>query len=263
MPIAAIANYAAIAVYLGTVVYLLFALKRQRPPATAAIAVPTAVALVLQAAGMQGAIFVAGGINASIFVLPNLFFWTVNLIVLVSGLRKALYNLFIFLFPLTCLAILSTVLKGDAVARVSPAVGHILLALLASGFLTLATLQALVLAFQNYQLKHKHATGIVRLLPPLQTMESLMFELLWIGQVMLTLLIVSGLLILQDIFAQQQAHTLAFSILAWIVYAILLWGRHRLGWRGNTAIRWVLGGFAILLLAYMGTQLVYQVILKP
>lgn len=255
------ANYAAMLVYLIATCVLLVSLQKERTPPRRWIAAAAALAVLLHGIGMQGVVFVDEGINSGLFKLPTLFFWGINVIVLISGLRKPLYNLFIFLFPLTIVAILVAQFSDSTLISATPLLGHIVLAMLASGFLTIATLQALLLAFQNRQLKTKHATGIVRVLPPLQTMEQLMFELVWIGEVMLTLLIISGLLIIEDIYAQQQTHTLAFSILAWAIYAVLLWGRYRLGWRGNTAIRWTLGGFTALLLAYMGTQLVYQVIL--
>ncbi|GAB1261151.1 cytochrome C assembly family protein [Aurantivibrio plasticivorans] len=261
LSIASAANFAAIALYIAATAYLISEYKRQRAPRQRILLGLTLVALTLHGAGMQSTVFVDNGVNSSLFKLPTLFFWVINLIVLISGLRKPLYNLFIFLFPLTTAAILASHFSEGELISATPLLGHIFLAILASGFLTIATLQALLLAFQNRQLKHKHTTGVIRVLPPLQTMERLMFELLWIGEIMLTLLIASGLFIIDDIFAQQQAHTLAFSILAWIVYAILLAGRFRLGWRGNTAIRWTLGGYAILMLAYMGTQLVYQVVL--
>jgi ABC-type uncharacterized transport system permease subunit len=54
----------------------------------------------------------------------------------------------------------------------------------------------------------------------------------------------------------------AFSIAAWMIYALLLWGRHQLGWRGYTAIRWTLAGFALLMLAYFGSKLVLELILS-
>ena len=103
--------------------------------------------------------------------------------------------------------------------------------------------------------------GVTRLLPPLQTMETLLFEMLWVGQVLLTLSIVTGFLFFEDLFGQRLVHKTVFSLLAWLVYAILLWGRHRNGWRGSQAVRWTLGGFAALMLAYFGTKLVLEFIL--
>jgi ABC-type uncharacterized transport system permease subunit len=51
------------------------------------------------------------------------------------------------------------------------------------------------------------------------------------------------------------------AAVAWLVFAVLLWGRWKFGWRGRTAIRWTLGGFAFLLLAYFGSKLVLELVL--
>jgi ABC-type uncharacterized transport system permease subunit len=264
MNVATTTNILAILIYLSGSAYLIATYVRQRPPRPALITGLAAGAVILHGVGVYHSVFEPNGLRFGIFILPTLFFWVINLLVLVSGLRKPLHSLFIFLFPLSSVAILSALFSGSPVKAVDPALAtHIVLALLAYGLFTIATLQALLLAFQNYQLKHKHATGVVQLLPPLQTMEGLMFELLWAGEGVLTLLIISGLLYTEDLAAQNQTHTLVFSVIAWLVYAILLWGRHRLGWRGKIAVRWTLGGFAALMLAYFGTQLVYQVVLTP
>ncbi len=266
MSFVTIINSIAIAFYLLATGYLLLQFYRQQPPKTLLITTYTAIALLAHATGLNQTVFIddgmGGGIDAGLFKLPTLFFWLLNVIVLLSGLKKPLHNLFVFLSPLTVIAILMSHAGESRIISATPEVGHVFIALLASGFLTLATLQALVLAYQDHQLKHKKAGGVLRLLPPLQTMESLMFQLLWIGELLLTILIISGILIIDDVFAQKQAHTLVLSIFAWLIYAVLLWGRHRLGWRGNTAIRWTLGGFAFLMLAYVGTQMVYQVVLS-
>src|SRR5690625_6552585 len=62
-------------------------------------------------------------------------------------------------------------------------------------------------------------------------------------------------------FAQHVAHKTVFSLAAWVIYVVLLWGRHRVGWRGYTAIRWTLAGFVLLMLAYFGSKLVLELIL--
>lgn len=67
---------------------------------------------------------------------------------------------------------------------------------------------------------------------------------------------------LEDIFAQHLAHKTSLAVMAWVVFAILLWGRHQLGWRGHTAIRWTLAGFCLLMLAYFGSKLVREFILN-
>jgi len=83
-----------------------------------------------------------------------------------------------------------------------------------------------------------------------------------VGFALLTLALVTGVLFLQDIFAQHLVHKTVLSIMAWCVFALLLWGRWRFGWRGRVAIRWTVGGFVFLMLAYFGSKLVLELILK-
>jgi ABC-type uncharacterized transport system permease subunit len=92
-------------------------------------------------------------------------------------------------------------------------------------------------------------------------METLLFDAIIIGFVCLSLSLVSGMIFLENMFAQHLAHKTILSILAWLVFAILLAGRWLAGWRGRTAIRWTLGGFISLMLAYFGSKFVLEVIL--
>jgi ABC-type uncharacterized transport system permease subunit len=81
------------------------------------------------------------------------------------------------------------------------------------------------------------------------------------GFVLLSLALVTGALFLEDIFAQHLVHKTILSIVAWVVFAILLWGRWRFGWRGRTAIRWTIGGFVFLMLAYFGSKFVLELVI--
>ena len=92
-------------------------------------------------------------------------------------------------------------------------------------------------------------------------MEALLFEFVLVGEILLTLSIITGFIFLENIFAQHLAQKTFFSMLAWLVYAFLLIGKYKLGWRGNTAIRWTLAGFLFLMLAYFGSKLVLEMIL--
>ena len=206
------------------------------------------------------------GYQFSFFKVPSLFMWVINCIVLLSGLKKPLHNLFLLLLPLSVLAISIDLGFDDpstvAEHRTPGMVSHILLSILAYSLLTIASLQALLLYYQNKRLKQKHPSGVIGLLPPLQTMETLLFELLWVGEILLTFSILTGIIYIDDLFAQHLAHKTVFSILSWLIYAVLLWGRMTIGWRGTAAIRWALGGFVALMLAYFGSKLVLEVILK-
>src|SRR5690606_10844305 len=256
------ANLAAIIFYVMAGVYAVTCFKRQQPIHRKSLFSLIGVALILHGGGIYGLSAAYPGVQLGFFSVSSLIFWVINLIVLFSSLKKALHNLFILLSPLSVLAVGASIIGRDANVQISyQLASHVVLSILAYSLLTIATLQALLLAYQNHQLKSKHTIGKVRLLPPLQTMESLLFELLWAGEILLTLSILSGMWFLEDIFAQHLAHKTVFSIAAWVIYTLLLWGRHRLGWRGYTAIRWTLEGFALLMLAYYGSKLVLELIL--
>ncbi|HSG62250.1 MAG TPA: cytochrome c biogenesis protein CcsA [Pseudomonadales bacterium] len=139
---------------------------------------------------------------------------------------------------------------------------HVLLSLLGYATLTLAAIHALALALQEQRLKARQTSRLLRFLPPLQTMEKLLFQIIWAGEILLTMGIISGALFLEDIFAQHLVHKTVLSLLAWCIFALLLWGRHVLGWRGNTAVKLTLSGFAVLMLAFFGSKLVLEVILQ-
>jgi ABC-type uncharacterized transport system permease subunit len=56
-------------------------------------------------------------------------------------------------------------------------------------------------------------------------------------------------------------HKTVFSMLGWVIFAGLLAGRRAFGWRGPAATRWVYAGAALLLLAYVGSRFVLEVLL--
>jgi ABC-type uncharacterized transport system permease subunit len=224
------------------------------------------LALILHGLAVYSDIVRPAGINISIFAMASLIGWAVAATVVFSSLRKPLDNLFIFIFPQAALCLKFALLNPEP-NFLKENVGehiftHILLSILSYSFLTIAAFHALILHYANRMLKHPSRMGLLRTLPPLQTMESLLFELLWVGGFFLTLAIASGFLFLDDLFARGVAHHTVITLAAWIVYAILLWGRHALGWRGATAIKWTLSGFVLLVLGYFGTKLVLEIILN-
>ena len=126
--------------------------------------------------------------------------------------------------------------------------------------LMIAAVHALVLATQDRHLRNKRPGGFIRALPPLQTMENLLFQMIGLGFFLLSLSLVTGMIYLDDMFAQHVAHKTILSIVAWFVFATLLWGRWRFGWRGTIAIRYTLGGFITLFLAYLGSKWVIEIL---
>ena len=100
-------------------------------------------------------------------------------------------------------------------------------------------------------------------LPPLLTMERLLFQMLAAGFVLLTLTLASGIMFSEEIFGQAMRfdHKTVFGLLAWLIFAALLLGRLVYGWRGRAALNGTFAGFAALLLAYVGSRFVVEVVL--
>jgi len=205
------------------------------------------------------------GIDLGFFPVGSLIAWVVVGLVLISSLRQKLDNLFIGVFPLAAITALLA-MSGFEDAQAKPYSGgliaHILLSLMAYSLFTVATVQAVLLSRQEAALKHHHTRGLVASLPPLQMMERLLFDTLWAGFILLTASLASGFIFVDNLFAQHLVHKTLLSLFAWSVYAILLGGRHFLGWRGRTAVRWTLGGFALLMLGFFGSKLVLELLLK-
>lgn len=206
----------------------------------------------------------ADGIDLGVYPMLSLMALSIAAIVLLSSLRRPVDNLFIVIFPVALITVLLEVaLQGDytpARDMTRGILSHIALSIAAYSLLTIAAVQALLLSFGDNRLRH-HQVAILRSMPPLETMEQLMFEMLWIGLIFLTLSIGSGFVFLEDISGPGLIHHTVITTAAWIVFAILLWGRQQLGWRGAIASRWVLAGFLLLALGYFGSKIVLEMVL--
>lgn len=140
---------------------------------------------------------------------------------------------------------------------------HLHIAILAYSLFTIAALHALLMAVVERHLHSRPLSTLLQRLPPLLTMEHLLFRILWAGFALLTLTLASGMLFSEEIFGQalKFSHKTLFALISWAIYAALLGGRHVYGWRGRTAIRWTLSGFAALLMAYIGSKFVLEILL--
>lgn len=141
---------------------------------------------------------------------------------------------------------------------------HLHIAILAYSLFTIAAMHALLMAVAERNLHHSMSLStLLQRLPPLLTMEHLLFRILWAGFTLLTLTLLSGMFFSEELFgkALQLSHKTVFALISWGIYAALLGGRLRYGWRGRIAIRWTLSGFLALLLAYIGSKFVLEIIL--
>ncbi len=225
-----------------------------------------AIAVLAHSVSIGGVLITPEGWRFGLMEISTLISMVIAALVLFSCLRRPVDNLLLALFPLAILAIIAALTTGSdypATQLSSGAASHVLLSILAYSVITIAALQALLLAYQNSRLKHHHPGGLLSKLPPLQDMEALLFELLWAGQGILSVAIVAGFLFFDNIWGINGViHKTFFSLLAWTVFAILLWGRSRLGWRGVTAIRFTLSGFALLILGFYGSKFALQILIS-
>lgn len=140
---------------------------------------------------------------------------------------------------------------------------HLLISMLAYSFFTIASLHVLLMALLERRLHVGLLRSGLTALPPLLTMERILFQLIGAGFVLLTLSLGSGILFSEEVFGRPLdiTHKTVFGVLSWAIFGGLLWGRHRYGWRGRVAMRWTLSGFLTLVLAYFGSRIVMEFVL--
>jgi ABC-type uncharacterized transport system permease subunit len=135
---------------------------------------------------------------------------------------------------------------------------HILLSMSAAGILFAAAVTAVLLVFLDRRLRARRLADIPSGLPPLDALESVMFRLIGLGFVLLTLALFTGFVFVTDLFAQNLWQKTALSLIAWVLFGVLLIGRLRFGWRGRSAVQWTLSGFGVLAVAYFGSKFVLE-----
>jgi ABC-type uncharacterized transport system permease subunit len=265
MSIAFLAVIAALLYLAAAGVQLASALQRSGSLSRSLVVI-SVFALILHAYLTWHNIYGHGGVSFGFFRIFSLLFLGINCACLLALIRRPLQNLLVILFPLSAVAILIATLGPDTGGlehKVPLGVAvHIGSSVVAYSILTLAAIQAALLAAQDAQLKRRQMGGLLAVLPPLQLMESMLFELIWVGFIALTLSIGTGVIFMQDIFAQHLVHKTVLSIAAWMLFAVLLWGRHWLGWRSQTAVRLTVTGSTILMLAFLGSKLVLELVLE-
>ncbi len=203
------------------------------------------------------------GLDLGLFSVASLVGLTVVSVVMLTYLTQPVANLLMLVAPLAALSVVvSLFLSSDYTPTNLPSPSHVLLALLAYSVLSIAAVQAIALWLQERQLRQTRSLDRLGIMPPIQVMENLLFQMLWLGLALLSIAIVTGFLYLDDMFAQRVAQHTVLSLTSWVVFGVLLWGRHTLGWRGRTAIRLTLAGFVLLALAYFGSKLVIEIILS-
>lgn len=221
----------------------------------------------LHGLGLYGATFPPGGMQFSfslalslMLLLAVFVYWLESFTSRVEGLQTLVMP------PAAACALLPVLFSRTHPLEHAASLGfrlHFLSAMLAYSLFTLAVLHALLMGFAEQKLHRRSLSRGLIALPPLLSMESLLFRLVWVAFALLTIAVGSGVFFSETIYGQplRLDHKTIFAIVSWVSVAALLAGRHYLGWRGKTAQRWVIAGFITLLLAYVGSRFVAEVIL--
>ena len=226
-----------------------------------------AAALAGHATLVVGAVFTRDGLDVSlanalsaVAGLTALFAWIGNLARTLSGVTAVA-------LPVAAIAAPLPVLFPNphrfSLVDERWAALHIGVALIAYALFFVAALQALLLLGLERRLHRALPDPVAEALPPVLTLERFLFRLVGVGYALLTLTLASGALFSEELFGKplRFTHKIVFSVLAWLVFSALLFGRHRYGWRGRAALHWILAGTALLIIAYVGSKFVLEVIL--
>ncbi len=253
-------------VYILVSIYIGWALIHDKPIHKGVSLGLLVVGMLAHAALLYPHVVTLYGLNFNLF----------NTISLISLFFLFFYVIFSLYRPIVSLGILAapTALAGMIVGYIGRApyrpitdisIGleaHILLSLAAYCVLLMAALQALFLRLQIRELKHQSIHRFwVNKLPSLQSMESLLFDMLLVGFVLLSIALGIGFVYVEDLMAQHLAHKTVFSVLSWLLFGALLLGNWRAGWRGKRAANMTIYAFILLAIGFVGSKFVLEMLL--
>jgi ABC-type uncharacterized transport system permease subunit len=237
-----------------------------RPHSAAAAWLPP-VALAVHAVGLVWAIATPQGFDISLANAVSLVAALCVLVTWTTGFLRTLPGGAAIVLPVAAVAaLLPAVITNPhrfPYAGEPWAAAHIAVALLAYAFLLVAAITALLMTGLEKRLHRGLPAGDAGQTPPLLTLERYLFRLVGTGFLLLTLTLLSGALFSEQVFGKPftLTHKILFSILAWLTFGGLLAGRWRFGWRGRQAANWIIAGTALLVLAYLGSKFVLEVLL--
>jgi ABC-type uncharacterized transport system permease subunit len=181
-------------------------------------------------------------------------------------LRNSLFDASLVILPISVLILVTEgTIVAPTIEITKDSVGmtvHIISSIIAFGVLSIAGVYAVFVTLIDHLLRQHSFNTLVQALPALDKLETLLFHLIKAGFAVLTIALLTGLIFVNDLFGQHLGHKTLLSIFAWLIFALLLWGRWKKGWRGQVAVRMTLAGIAVLLLSYFGSKLVLEVFLQ-
>ncbi len=255
----------ALTLYAVATIACLSRLLHHKGPNKALVLGSAFVGVICHGAWLYQDIFIASGQNLSLMNVAALVSLIIALVLSFAALKLRVWVILPVAYGFAIVNLAgATLLPTHYITHLEThpeIVVHISIALLAYSTLMIAGLFATLLGFLDYQLKQKRKPLFHPALPPLMTIEKQLFQLIFIGTILLSLSLASGFVFLNDMFAQGKAHKAILSIIAWFLYVTLLWGHYIKGWRGRPVIYATVIGAFVLTLAYFGSRFVKEIIL--
>lgn len=252
--------------YLSISIHLCWALLRHKPIARRFSLTALFFGILAHSSVLYPQVITLYGLNFNLF----------NILSLTSLFFILFYGLFCLYRPILSLGILAapTAFVGLSAGYFGRAPyqpinnlgfgleAHILLSIAAYCILFMAALQAIFLRLQIRELKHRTIHRVwVDKLPPLQSMESLLFDMILVGFVLLSVALALGFVYVHDLLVQHLAHKTVFSVLSWLLFGLLIFGHWRSGWRGKRAANTTIYAFILLAIGFIGSKFVLELVL--
>ncbi|MBB3213764.1 ABC-type uncharacterized transport system permease subunit [Herbaspirillum sp. Sphag1AN] len=257
---------------LAALLYLICAIlpSERRVP----ISIGTVIGWLLHGGALISDMFAVDAVRVGFAVMLSATMWVSVAAYWLENRNFSLDSLRVLVLPVAAVAVvLPSMFPGNMVDLIGKSdwfLGHIAISILAYSTLTIAAFHAVLMVLQESRLHTRSrplsggwfAAALDRL-PALLTMEKILFRLIGFGFVLLTLTVLSGVVFSEQLFGKpfRWDHKTIFTLLSWGLFGLLLAGRRWQGWRGRTALSFTLTGFAILLLAYVGSRFVLEVVL--
>lgn len=225
------------------------------------------VPLILHGYLLHQTLFMAGEMNLGLVYVLSLILWLTMLVYWVARFFYPIASLQTLVMPLAAVGVLLPELFPAVAPKLNnPSAmfdAHIIAAMLVYSLFTIAALHAGLMSYMEKRLHRATLPRLLQSLPPLLTMEILLFRIIGAGFVLLTLTLASGMVFSEQIFGRpwQFNHKILFGFISWGVFAGLLAGHFFYGWRGRRAVHWTMSGYVFLLLAYLGSKFVMEILL--